>query len=165
MSPRTDKPIHTNGVFICEVEFLIEVISSVCNGEIRFTRRKTEDEIQIEVIIPITQELSNIISVLGTGKEHIFPFLDNCPARTVEERRKLDNFTHNVNVRVQKCCEELNKSEHLTTNTARHTYATRLISKGVPHEWDGTILTFRYVRQWIQANQCYASSQVRWQAQ
>lgn len=121
---------YANGINV--VDMLRLKKTDICNGEIRFTRRKTEDEIQIEVIIPITQELSNIISVLGTGKEHIFPFLDNCPARTVEERRKLDNFTHNVNVRVQKCCEELNISEHLTTYTARHTYATRLISKGVP---------------------------------
>lgn len=121
---------YANGINV--VDMLRLKKTDVCNGEIRFTRRKTEDEIQIEVIIPITQELSNIISVLGTGKEHIFPFLDDCPARTVEEQRKLDNFTHNVNVRVQKCCEELNISEHLTTYTARHTYATRLISKGVP---------------------------------
>ncbi len=121
---------YANGINV--VDMLRLKKTDICNGEIRFTRRKTEDEIQIEVIIPITLELSNIISVLGTGKEHIFPFLDNCPARTVEERRKLDNFTHNVNVRVQKCCEELNISEHLTTYTARHTYATRLISKGVP---------------------------------
>ena len=121
---------YANGINV--VDMLRLKKKDICNGEIRFTRRKTEDEIQIEVIIPITQELSNIISVLGTGKEHIFPFLDNCPARTVEERRKLDNFTHNVNVRVQKCCEELNISEHLTTYTARHTYATRLISKGIP---------------------------------
>ncbi len=121
---------YANGINV--VDMLRLKKTDICNGEIRFTRRKTEDEIQIEVIIPITQELSNIISILGTGKEHIFPFLDDCPARTVEEQRKLDNFTHNVNVRVQKCCEELNISEHLTTYTARHTYATRLISKGVP---------------------------------
>lgn len=121
---------YANGINV--VDMLRLKKTDICNGEIRFTRRKTEDEIQIEVIIPITQELSNIMAVLGTGKEHIFPFLDGCPARTIEERRKLDNFTHNVNVRLQKCCDELNISEHLTTYTARHTYATRLISKGVP---------------------------------
>ena len=101
-------------------------------AEIIFTRHKTKDSSGRQVHVPLTPELAEALSVIGTGNDHFCPELDCVAPGSAEEHRLVRQAVANVNHNLRKACAILGIPERITTGTARHCFATRLMQGGAP---------------------------------
>lgn len=122
----------------------------------RFIRQKSEDTANegegVEVIVPITEPLKNIISRHGaeiSRDNYVFPSILGDEilnaikknngivspelAESIKERIKQEN--HNIGDRMKKVAKSLGWEEKLSSTWARHSFATNLFSIEVPKDY------------------------------
>lgn len=110
----------------------------------RFIRHKTEDETVdgdgMEVIVPITEPMREIINAYSTTPsmdQLVFPFLMgdaiNNDADVIRKRTCQEN--KNIRVRLKKLMDAIGWSVSLTGTYARHSFATNLHAAKVPMEY------------------------------
>lgn len=109
--------------------------SDIRDGEIVFFRKKTQHTSVREIHIPITPQLNGAISALSGGRKYILPDLEDYTPNSVEEKKRIEQIIKNVNKHLKDTCRILRISEKVTTGTARHTFATKLLRCGVPVEY------------------------------
>lgn len=126
---------YCNGLNLVDLLHLKMENISATSGEIKFVRRKTESSYGAMIYIPLIPEISQAFHIIGYGKNYIIPLLDNYEESSEDERRVIQNITRNINTHLKKICSKLEISEKITTYTARHTFATRLLRSGVPIEF------------------------------
>ncbi|PRY09040.1 site-specific recombinase XerD [Pontibacter ummariensis] len=114
---------------ICKLRY-----SNIRNGEICFYRQKTVAKAKRKKLICafITPEMQEVIAKWGNKsrapEDFIFPFLKGNETPT-DERRIIKNITHLMNYRMKAIGEKLGIG-HITTYTARHSYASVLKRSG-----------------------------------
>lgn len=116
-------------------DLLLLTKESIRADEIVFVRRKTQESNGREIHVPLTPELLDAIGRLSGGKEHILPDLDGFTPFSEQEHKKIKLIVKNINNHVKEACATLGIDEKVTTYAARHTFATRLLRKGVPVEF------------------------------
>ena len=121
---------YTAGINIGDIAHLKH--ENICNGRVRYTRRKTGKEINCR-LMPIAEEIINkYSSPFYDDADYIFPIFDKAVHITDLQRH---NRIHKVTVKVNRELSKLAKlakiDTHLTTYVARHTYATVLKRSGV----------------------------------
>lgn len=107
--------------------------SDIIKGEIRFTRKKTQrtTRIQHEICVIISDEMQSIINRYGNvdTKGYIFPILNGTEdAQGI--KRKTQYLTRAINKHMKQIASELG-IPHISTYTARHSFATVLKRAGV----------------------------------
>jgi integrase/recombinase XerD len=114
---------------ICKLKY-----SNIKHGEVCFYRQKTVSKAKVKKLIQavLTSEMQAIIDRWGNPKDesdsYIFPFLKG--GETPEdERRIIKNITHLMNDKMQGIGKAL-KIGHISTYTARHSFATVLKRSG-----------------------------------
>lgn len=105
----------------------------IINGEICFIRQKTEHTLrkQKDIRVIITDPMQRIIDTWGNPKgpdNFIFPIL-NGKETALEQKHKTQYLTRAINKRMKTIAENLGIN-HISTYTARHTFATVLKRSG-----------------------------------
>ena len=137
---------YCNGLNLIDLLHIKTDALSVVSDEITVVRHKTEDSYGAVVHIPIIPEINEAFSYIGRGKVYLIPLLDELKADSIEERKRIQQITKNINSNLKKICKILKINEHVTTYTARHTFATRLLRSGVPIEFISQSLGHSNVR-------------------
>lgn len=102
--------------------------------EIHFLRKKTEHTLKTkkDVVVFITPEMSRIIEKWGnqkqSAKNYIFPYLNGIDS-IEQEYKIIQDVIKRTNKHLKKITQELNMP-HVTTYTARHSFATVLKRSG-----------------------------------
>ena len=91
-------------------------------------------------------ELVTALDKLSGGKRHVIPVLDAYSENTDDEFKAIKQTTKTVNKYLAKACARLEIKEKVTTNLARHAFATRLLQKGVPVEFISRALGHSNIR-------------------
>lgn len=108
--------------------------SNIVDGEICFVRQKTENRTKNQKVIRVAliPPLQDIIDKWGNKKlnsNYIFPYLEG--GESDEERyKKTRDLYKRINKRMRLIGKELG-IEHITTYTARHSFASTLKRKGI----------------------------------
>lgn len=109
---------------------------NVKGREIIYYRKKTEESTSRKIIrIPLLPELRQALENLSGGKRHIIPLLDYYTENSEQEFNAIKQMTKMINKYLGRTCELLGIREKVTTNLARHAFATRLLQKGLPVEF------------------------------
>ena len=116
-----------------------------CNGRaFQFIRHKTEDETKdgdgMEVIVPITQPMREILAAYSSKpkeNELVFPFLmeEAVDVSAMKIRRKICDQNKNISNRMEKLMDAIGWSVNPTGTYARHSFATNLHTAKVPMEY------------------------------
>jgi integrase len=98
-----------------------------------YDRIKTIDtEKESEPIeVHLLDAAKEIIEKYGTGIDYVFPFIKKALS-TKEKKARIKQVNKNINKWVQKVAEELEIEDHVTFYSARHSFATVLMKKGIP---------------------------------
>ncbi|MFC2125558.1 tyrosine-type recombinase/integrase [Bacteroidota bacterium] len=99
---------------------------------INYDRKKTEDtETESEPIeVFLADEAKNIIKRHGTGSYFIFPFIElNMSPK--DRKLRIKQVTKNINKWLKRIAEEVGIEANVSTYTARHSFATVLMKKGI----------------------------------
>ncbi len=120
-----------NGINVAD--FVKLKYDNIINGEIYFVRQKTEHRTRTrkEICVPISSPMQEIINRWGNPPEkgnYIFPILCG-DENEVERNNKTKYFTRSINKRMQNIGKVLGIS-HISTYTARHSFATVLKRSG-----------------------------------
>ena len=120
-----------NGINVAD--FVKLKYDNIVNGEIYFVRQKTEHRTRTrkEICVPISSPMQEIIDRWGNPPEkgnYIFPILKGDESE-LERNNKTKYFTRSINRRMQSISKELGIS-HISTYTARHSFATVLKRSG-----------------------------------
>ncbi len=120
-----------NGINVAD--FVKLKYDNIINGEIYFVRQKTEHRTRTrkEICVPISSPMQEIIDRWGNSPEkgnYIFPILCG-NENEVERNNKTKYFTRSINRRMQEIGKALGIS-HISTYTARHSFATVLKRSG-----------------------------------
>ena len=125
--------------FYCNGMNLIDLLrlkrENFLGDEIQFRRHKTEDKAGRLICIPVTPAVKKAFDIVGTGKVHILPYLDGIEQNTEAEIIAVDGLAKNINAALRNICKASGITEKVTTYTARHSFATRLLRAGVPVEF------------------------------
>lgn len=103
------------------------------DGEIYFIRQKTEHTLrkQKDIRVIVTDPMQRIIDTWGNPKSHdnfIFPIL-NGKETALEQKKKTQYLTRAINKRMKSIAKNLG-IDHISTYTARHSFATVLKRSG-----------------------------------
>ncbi len=104
---------------------------------IYFVRKKTERKTLVErpITIPLTEDIWAIIHRRGTKdkspENYIFPYILDKDSQK-SKNYKIAWRVRKTNMHMQKIANKLNIDHHITTYTARHSFATVLKRCGVP---------------------------------
>lgn len=109
--------------------------SNLKYGEIIFIRRKTEESSGRKIHIPLTEDFLKELNAISGGNTYIIPEMDPYKPYSFEEFRRIQQVIKNINNHLKKTCTILKIPEKVTTGTARHTFATRMLQAGVPIEF------------------------------
>ena len=110
----------------------------------RFIRRKTEDETKdgdgMEVIVPITEPMMEILNVYSPSPkldQLVFPFLmEGAIDKNAEViRKRICQENQNVRERLKKLMDAIGWTVNPTGTYARHSFATNLHAAKVPMEY------------------------------
>lgn len=120
-----------NGINVAD--FVKLKYDNIVNGEIYFVRQKTEHRTRTrkEICVPISSPMQEIIDRWGNPPEkgsYIFPILKGDESE-LERNNKTKYFTRSINRRMQNISKALGIS-HISTYTARHSFATVLKRSG-----------------------------------
>ena len=122
---------YCNGISVvdmCNLRY-----SDIVDGEIYYTRQKTirTTKAQKEIRVAITNELQEIINKHGNIKKtgYIFPFLDGRET-PLKKKYRIQHVTRAINKHMSDIAKDLG-IEHISTYTARHSFATVLKRAGV----------------------------------
>ena len=120
-----------NGINVAD--FVKLKYDNIVNGEIYFVRQKTEHRTRTrkEICVPISSPMQEIIDRWGNPPEkgnYIFPILKGDESE-LERNNKTKYFTRSINRRMQSISKALGIS-HISTYTARHSFATVLKRSG-----------------------------------
>lgn len=120
-----------NGINVAD--FVKLKFSNIINGEIYFVRQKTEHRIRVkkEICVPISSPMQAIINRWGNRPNpdaFIFPILKGDES-DIERCNKTKYFTRSINRRMQNISKALGIT-HISTYTARHSFATVLKRSG-----------------------------------
>lgn len=108
----------------------------ISGNEIIYYRKKTEVSSSKKLIrIPLLPQLAEALNRLAGGKRHIIPVLEPYTENSEEEFKAIKQTTKTINKYLGRACETLHIREKVTTNLARHAFATRLLQKGIPVEF------------------------------
>ena len=106
------------------------------NGEVRFTREKAVRRgRRIEhTKIPLLPPMMDIINRWGNKdmSGYIFPFLNGIEPKKKNEsdiKQKVSELLRTININLKTVARELNLPSDLSTNFARHSYMTHMISE------------------------------------
>lgn len=109
---------------------------NISGNEIIYYRKKTEVSSFKKLIrIPLLPQLAEALNYLAGGKKHIIPVLEPYRENSEEEFKAIKQTTKTINKYLGRACETLHIREKVTTNLARHAFATRLLQKGIPVEF------------------------------
>ena len=120
-----------NGINVAD--FVQLKYKDMVGGEIRFVRQKTAKTTRKrkEIAVVVTEPMQEIIERWGNPvapNNYIFPILDG--KESIEERiRKTHNATRAISQRMEKIAKALG-IPHISTYTARHSFATVLKRAG-----------------------------------
>lgn len=115
--------------------------------EIIFHRKKTETgDTGRDVHIALIPELVRTLNALADGKEHLLSALDGIPEGTFKELATVQQTIKTTNKHLRRACAHLQIPEKITTGTARHAFATRLLQKGIPIEYISDALGHSNIR-------------------
>lgn len=139
--PSTSKLFHAHNYFLfsyyCWGINFIDIAhlrwTDLQNDRLKYTRKKTGDEFDI-MLNPL------VIQMLAYYREHhfvredsyIFPILNDFHQTSVQIDNRIDKVLKQVNHDLKEIAKLLGIDEHLTTYSARHTFATTLYRKEVP---------------------------------
>lgn len=139
--PPTSKLFHAHNYFLfsyyCWGINFIDIAhlrwTDLQNDRLKYTRKKTGDEFDI-MLNPL------VIQMLAYYREHhfvredsyIFPILNDFHQTSVQIDNRIDKVLKQVNHDLKEIAKLLGIDEHLTTYSARHTFATTLYRKEVP---------------------------------
>lgn len=120
-----------NGINVAD--FVKLKYDNIINGEIYYVRQKTEHRTRIrkEICVPISSPMQEIIDRWGNPSKkgnYIFPILRG-DENEVERNNKTKYFTRSINRRMQNIGKALG-IDHISTYTARHSFATVLKRSG-----------------------------------
>lgn len=105
----------------------------IVDGEIRFTRQKTQRTVKVqqEISVIVTEDMQRIINEYGNIDKsgYIFPILSG-NEDPVCIKKKTQYLTRSINKNMALIAKELGIS-HISTYTARHSFATVLKRAGV----------------------------------
>lgn len=110
----------------------------------RFIRQKTSttahDGDGTEVIIPITEELKNIIQSFNNKPEKgqlVFPMIlgKDVTSDAIRQKEVVKQQNHNIGDHMKKIAAALGWDEPVSSTYARHSFATNLFTQGVPKEY------------------------------
>lgn len=108
----------------------------ITQNEIVYTRKKTTTQnFCLKIHVPLIPELVRSLQALSGGKRYIIPLLDRVPENSKEEFRAVQQAIKTTNKYLSRVCKRLSINEKVTTNLARHAFATTLRQKGVPIEY------------------------------
>jgi len=125
---------YCNGINV--IDLLRLRYSNIHGSEIFFNRAKTlhTSKHKKEIGISIKPRITDILKRWGNpndGKDpYLLPFLNGC-TNPVKERKIVSQATSNINDHMKKICQKLGITEIITTYTARHTFATKMLRGGV----------------------------------
>lgn len=120
-----------NGINVAD--FVKLKYDNIVNGEICFVRQKTEHRTRTrkEICVPISAPMQEILDRWGNPPKkgnYLFPILKGDES-DLERNKKTKYFTRSINRRMQSISEALGIS-HISTYTARHSFATVLKRSG-----------------------------------
>ena len=87
--------------------------------------------------IPVSEPIEEILSYFRTERkdndsQYVFPILSDFHQTDTQKRDRRKKCLKNYNKKLKKVAEILEIQANLTSNVARHTYATTLLRKGIP---------------------------------
>ena len=126
---------YGNGMNVADLLRLTPSNISENNDELTFVRHKTSRKSGKEVHVALIPELKDALDVIKGNGRHLIPTLDKCQPDSMKEFYKINNHLYQINTHLRTCCEILGIKEKVTTYTARHSFATRLLRAGVPIEY------------------------------
>ena len=133
---------------------------NIKDREIVFSRKKTKKNgFGKEIHIALIPELVQAINLLSGGIKYIIPVLDPYEENTQEEFLYIRQVIKTTNKYLARACKTLSIPEKITTNTARHAFATRLLQKGVPIEFISDALGHSNIRTTQHYLEGYTSEQ------
>ena len=110
---------------------------NISNNMIIYQRRKIAKPITVKIYI--TPELNSCINILAqktkTGRKYIIPLLDDYEEESKAERRRLDQICRNVINAIHRIADDFKPDKNITTYSARHTFATKILRAGAPIEY------------------------------
>ena len=127
---------YSNGINF--VDLLRMKWDNIENGHIRITRKKTETtqkKVRLEIVIPLTQPLKDLINKVG---DPLSPFViglmknEDYSDSTITNRK--NKIRQGINPELRKIGEKLNLPVPLTTQTARDCYASTLKRNGYSND-------------------------------
>lgn len=128
--------------------------------EIVFSRKKTKKNgFGKEIHIALLPELVQAINLLAGGIKYIIPILDHYDENSEEEFKAVQQAIKTTNKYLSRACASLSIPEKVTTNFARHAFATRLLQKGVPIEFISDALGHSNIRTTQHYLEGYTSEQ------
>ena len=122
-----------------------------------FVRHKTASRNRnaSEVIFPLIEPLKNILRIIGNPKVRntlVFNILPQQNTDEGTERRLIAQENANIRHRLARICEHLNMTQRPSPTWARHSFATNLSVREVPHSYisesmghSGNSVTGRYI--------------------
>jgi len=98
-----------------------------------YDRIKTTDtEKDSEPIeVHLLEEAKEINDKYGTGIDYLFPFIKKTMSAK-ERKARIKQVNKNINKWIGRIATELKIEDHVTFYTARHSFATILMKKGIP---------------------------------
>ena len=109
--------------------------SDVRNGEIVFTRHKTEESSGKIVHVALIPQLYESLEPIAKGKRLLLPYLEGIKENSMEEHARIRQVVKNINMHMRAVSAILRIPEKVTTYTARHCFATVLQQKNVSIEF------------------------------
>ncbi len=120
---------------------------NITEKEIIFHRRKTETaSAGRQIHVALIPELVRSLDALSSGREHIIGILDGVQPYSYRELTTVRQAIKTTNKYLRSACKTLSIPERVTTGTARHAFATRLLQKGVPIEYISDALGHTNIR-------------------
>ena len=110
-------------------------------GRLSFIRAKTEHTTrtnQRAIVVALTDEAKDIIQRWGTKPVHPEALVFGLLTEGLDpeaERKAIKQLTKQINKYIQRIAESVGIEQHVTTYTARHSYATVLKRSGAPVEF------------------------------
>lgn len=124
---------YCNGMNVIDLLHLKK--TNIVQDEIIFKRHKTEGRFDTPITIPITEPLKEVLAVFKPGRRYLLDFLDRCEPNSKEEMVMVNNITRQMNLALKNICKDFGLEDNVTSYTARHAFATRLLRNGVPVEF------------------------------
>jgi integrase/recombinase XerD len=167
----TDDEIHKLEALVCEPNAMLDVhrdafifsayagglrCSDICmlrwenfhQGFISLTTKKTNSTVTIKLPNIALKILDKYRSETPKGKDFIFPLLDS-EFDTFDARFKAKDITLNnskMNYNLKKLAELAEIEKHFSFHTARHTFATRALRKGMRIEYVSKLMAHSNIK-------------------